>query len=269
MVPRFAVSRAVGALLVLVGVAFTASCGNGSPATEATSSAAGGVTGELKVFAAASLTESFTQIGEDLKDANPGLKITFNFAASSALVQQIEQGAEVDVFASADEANMAKLTDADPSPIESPKVFARNKLAIVVGKGNPKDIEKLADLSKSGTVVVLCGSQVPCGKFADEALGKAGVTVDAASREENVKAVLTKVQLGEADAGLVYVTDVRAAGDKVVGVDIPDEDNVVATYPIAVMKEAKNAAAARAFADLVTSADGARTLQRFGFMPPA
>jgi molybdate transport system substrate-binding protein len=257
--------RIVGAVVAVLALG---ACAN-KPSTQtvSTPTAKSSVTGDLKVFAASSLTESFTALGGMLKSSNSGLTVTFNFGASSTLVAQLREGGQADVFASADRANMQKLVDA--SVVDTPVVFARNRLAIVVGKGNPKNVTGLADLAKPGMVVVLCGTQVPCGKFADKALANAKVTVTGASREDNVKAVLTKVQLGEADAGIVYVTDVKAGGDKIQGVDIPAAQNVTATYPIASLKGARNASAARAFIELVTSGAGAQTLAGYGFLPAA
>jgi molybdate transport system substrate-binding protein len=248
----------LAALLLVTAVA----CGKSEPQASSPKTA---VTGHVTVFAAASLTAAFTDLGKQFESQNPGAKATLNFAASSALANQIVEGGQADVFASADEANMKKVA----AQTNAPKTFARNRLEIVVEKGNPKQIHGLADLAKSGLVVVLCAAHVPCGNFADQALAKANVTVKVASREDNVKAVLTKVQLGEADAGIVYVTDVKSGGDKIEGVEVPDAQNVIATYPIATVKAAKNAAGAQAFVDLVTSAAGSQTLQRYGFLPPS
>jgi molybdate transport system substrate-binding protein len=189
--------------------------------------------------------------------------VEFNFAGSSALAAQITQGAPADVFASADQPNMQKVVDAGYA--NAPGVFASNRLQMVVGRGNPKGIRSLADLARPGLVVVVCAPAVPCGAYGAQALGKAGVTVHPASQEQDVKAVVTKVQLGEADAGIVYQTDVRAAGSGVEGVDIPAEQNVTAEYPIAVLKGAGPAAAA--FVDFVRTAEGQRILAGFGFGP--
>jgi molybdate transport system substrate-binding protein len=196
------------------------------------------------------------------------VKVTFNFAGSSALAQQINQGAPADVFVSADETNMKKVTDAGNAA--NPKTVARNRLAILVEKGNPKAIAGLADLAKPGVVFVLCAAEVPCGKFGAAALAKAGVTAKPASLEENVKAVVSKVTLGEADAGIVYVTDVQAAGDKAQGVDIDiaADPALEAVYPIAVTTSSTNRAAAQAWIDYVLSAEGQKTLGTFGFLSP-
>lgn len=224
------------------------------------------LSGTITVFAAASLTEAFTKLGTQFEKEHSGVRVKFNFAASSELATQIQQGAPADVFASADEANLQKVVDSGDIT-DQRHVFARNRLELVVEKGNPKKIKTLADLAKPNLVVVLCGNAVPCGKLARQALDHAGVTVKPASREDNVKAVLTKVELGEADAGLVYVTDVKAAKKAVTGVRIPDAQNVTASYPIAVVKGSRNTAA-KAWVLFVRSKQGRKTLREFGFVAP-
>jgi molybdate transport system substrate-binding protein len=219
---------------------------------------------ELKVFAAASLTAAFTELGKQYAAANGGDQVTFNFAGSQALATQIQQGAPADVFASADLANMDKVKDL----VATPHNFASNLLAIVVEKGNPKNVRTLGDLASPDLKVVLAAEEVPAGKYAKQILDKAGVNVTPVSQEDNVKAVVTKVSLGEADAGIVYVTDVTAGGDKVEGVDIPDDQNVTATYPIATVKASKDQEGASAFMDLVLSAEGQQVLKQYGFLPP-
>ena len=225
------------------------------------------VSGDITVFAAASLTESFTKIGDAFMAAHSGTKVTFSFAASSELVTQINQGAPADVFASADQNNMTKLTDAGGNDGE-PVVFATNRAEIIVAPGNPKGITGVADLAKPDLLVVSCAPEVPCGRYAAQIFDKAKVTVTPKSLEENVRAVVTKVTLGEADAGIVYATDVINAGDKAAGVEIPDDLNVVAKYPIAVTKESKNSGTAKAFVDFVTSADAQVILKSHGFAAP-
>jgi molybdate transport system substrate-binding protein len=219
---------------------------------------------EIKVFAAASLTAAFTKIGEDFTAANGGTKVTFNFAGSQALATQIQQGAPADVFASADIPNMDKVKDL----VGTPQNFASNQLQIVVEKGDPKAVKGLEDLANPDLKVVLAAPEVPAGRYAAEALGKADVTVKPVSQEDNVKAVVNKVALGEADAGIVYVTDVTAGGDKVEGVDIPEDLNVLATYPIATVKASKAQDKAQAFMDLVLSDQGQQVLKQYGFLPP-
>jgi molybdate transport system substrate-binding protein len=227
-----------------------------------------GETSTLTVFAAASLTEAFTAIKPDFEAAGDGVTVRFNFAGSQALAGQIQHGAPADVFASADTANMEKLTaaglvDGEPAP------FAGNQLQIAVAKGNPEGVKGLADLARTDLKVVLGAEEVPAGKYARQALDKAGVTVQPASLEENVKAAVTKVGLGEADATIVYVTDVTAAKGSVEGVDIPQGQNVAATYPVAVVKGSGNAAAGKAFTDYLRSEAGQSKLQTFGFLPAA
>ncbi|MEP7045193.1 MAG: molybdate ABC transporter substrate-binding protein [Ilumatobacteraceae bacterium] len=225
------------------------------------------VSGDVTVFAAASLTAAFTEIGDAFKVGNPDANVTFNFAASSELVSQIGQGAPADVFASADSSNMKKLTDAGNNAT-APVVFATNVAEIIVGPGNPKGITSVAALVDKDLTVVLCSPEVPCGKYAAKIFENAGVTVSPKSLEENVKAVVTKVTLGEADAGIVYATDVVAAGAKAQGVEIPADVNVVAEYPIAVTKQASNADAAQAFIDFVKGGQGQKILGSYGFLAP-
>jgi molybdate transport system substrate-binding protein len=219
--------------------------------------------GEIKVFAAASLTAAFNELGPKYTAAE-GTKVTFNFAGSQALATQIQQGAPADVFASADISNMDKVKDL----VGTPQNFASNLLQIVVEKGNPKGVKGLDGLANPDLKLVLAAPDVPAGKYARQAFEKANVTVKPVSQEDNVKAVVNKVALGEADAGIVYVTDVTAGGDKVEGVDIPEELNVVATYPIATVKASKAPDKAQAFMDLVLSAEGQQVLKEYGFLPP-
>jgi molybdate transport system substrate-binding protein len=222
--------------------------------------------GELTVFAAASLTESFDAIAKQFEKRYPDVSVKFNFDSSSNLAAQIQQGAPADVFASADKANLQKAVDSGDITAR-PVVFAKNRLEIAVEKGNPQKVKGLADLDKSGLVLVLCADAVPCGKYAAEAFAKAGVTVNPASQEEDAKATLSKVSLGEADASVVYATDVQAAKGAVSGVKIPAGQNVIATYPIAVVKEADNPAAAKAWVRFIQTKGARKTLQNFGFLP--
>jgi molybdate transport system substrate-binding protein len=249
---RLAATLAVAAL-VLAGCGGDDEPAGGSAATP----------GELKVFAAASLTAAFTEIGERFTNAN-GTKVAFNFAGSQALATQIQQAAPADVFAPADTANMGKVTDL----VGTPQNFANNQLQIVVEQGNPKNVQNLEDLANPDLKVVLAAPDVPAGRYAAESLAKAGVTVEPVSLEDNVKAVVTKVSLGEADAGIVYVTDVTAGGDKVEGVGIPEELNVLATYPIATVRASKAQDQAQAFMDQVLGAEGQQVLKQYGFLPP-
>jgi molybdate transport system substrate-binding protein len=250
----------VTAVLAVAALALAA-CGSDDDSGGSSSAASAS---EIKVFAAASLTAAFTKLGDDFSTANGGTKVTFNFAGSQALATQIQQAAPADVFASADIPNMDKVKDL----VNTPQNFASNLLAIVVEKGNPKDVKGLEDLANPDLKVVLAAEEVPAGKYAKQILDKAGVSVTPVSHEDNVKAVVTKVSLGEADAGIVYVTDVSAGGDKVEGVDIPEDQNVTATYPIATVKASKAQDKAQAFMDLVLSAEGQQVLKEFGFLPP-
>jgi molybdate transport system substrate-binding protein len=247
---RLAAAMAVAALAL-------AACGDGT-----TSGGSSGSANEIKVFAAASLTAAFTELGQQYTSANGGTKVSFNFAGSQALATQIQQAAPADVFASADTTNMDKVKDL----VGTPQNFASNLLQIVVEKGNPKGVKTLDDLANPDLKVVLAAPDVPAGKYAAEALNTAKVTVKPVSEEDNVKAVMTKVSLGEADAGIVYVTDVTAGGDKVEGVDIPKDQNVTATYPIATVEAGKDKA--QAFMDLVLSDQGQQVLKQYGFLPP-
>lgn len=219
------------------------------------------------VLAAASLTDAFKAIGADFEKAHPGMATQFSFAGSSTLVQQIGEGAPADVFASADEANMQQAADAGELAAPA-RIFATNSLVIAVPAGNPTHIATLADLTRSGLSLALAAPTVPAGKYAAQAFAKAGLSVPSASQEVDVRAVLNKVALDEADAGIVYVTDIRAAGGKVEAVPIPEQHNVIARYPIAVLKHAANPKGAAAFADVVLSPAGRATLNRFGFTAP-
>ena len=251
--------RKVLSAFAVAGV--VAACGSSAQPAASTL----GLSGPITVFAAASLTAAFNTIGAEFQRAHPGTMIHFAYAGSSTLVAQVQQGAIGDVFASADQPNMQKLIDAGLTA-GSPSIFARNRLQIAVPAGNPKHIAGLADLGRSGLVVVLCAPVVPCGRYALQALQKAEVTVKPASQETDVKAVLTKVSLGEADAGIVYTTDVKAAGARVQGVNIPDDLNVIADYPIVTLKDSQNIGLARAFIGYI-HADGQRTLALDGFLP--
>jgi molybdate transport system substrate-binding protein len=233
--------------------------------------------GEIVVHAAASLTDAFKEAGAQFHTLHPGVKVTFNFAGSSSLATQINEGQPGDVFASADAASMKLVTD--EGGIEAQATFATNVPVIVVpSSGSP--VQSFQDLSKPGIKLVLAGPAVPIGNYSRQVLTNAsavpgGISADFAERvlanlksnETDVKAVLAKVQVGEADAGVVYATDATAA-KQVKLIPIPDAYNVVAQYPIAVLKESGNAEAARAFVDYITSAAGQATLQKYGFSKP-
>jgi molybdate transport system substrate-binding protein len=212
------------------------------------------------------LTDSFKVLGASFQAAHSGVAVHFNFAGSPTLVTQIEQGASADVFASADTTNMNKL-NSDGFTGGTSQVFAHNKLEIIVAAGNPKGITGLADLVKPGVIYITAAPTVPAGKYALQILAAAGLKVTPKSLETDVKSVVGKIELGEADAGIVYTTDVKAAGSRAQGVPIPDAFNVVASYPIVAVKGTKNSNLATAFIAYVLSADGQATLQTFGFLP--
>ncbi len=236
--------------------------------------------GELVVFAAASLTESFTEIAKVFESQHPGVKVVFNFAGSQQLSQQLGQAAPADVFASANTKEMNNAIQAKRVADGSQKTFAHNKLVVIYPKGNPAGLEKLQDLTKSGLKLVLAAKEVPVGQYALDFLDKANkdaafgatfkddVLRNVVSYEDNVKSVLTKVVLGEGDAGIVYLTDISLANaDKVGRIDIPDALNTVATYPIATVSDAAQPQLAQAFVDLVLSAQGQQILAKYGFAP--
>jgi len=246
-------------------------CGNDSGSTSGSSASttkASEVTGAITLSAAASLTEAFAEIGEGFQRANPEASATFNFGSSGTLATQIQQGAPADSFASADEANIDKLVTAGLIAGE-PTVFARNRLVIVTKPGNPEQVTGLSDLADLG-VVSLCGLEVPCGKYADQILTTAAVTIptDRITRGQDVKTTLGAVSTGDADAAIVYVTDAESAGDSVETVTIPDAQNVIAIYPIAVIAASTNQPTTRAFIDFVTGPKAQATLRSFGFLPP-
>ncbi len=222
--------------------------------------------GTVTVLAASSLTESFEDIAAAFEGEHPDVDVQLSFDASSALATQIQEGVPADVFASADGTNLAKVADAGLGAGE-PVVFATNRLQIAVPKGNPAGVEGLADLAAGGLRLALCAPEVPCGRYAAQAFAQAGLEVPSASQEENVRGVLTKVALGEADAGIVYVTDVRTNGD-VEGVDLPAAHQVVAAYPATVLRDAGDPEAAAAFLAFLSGQDAQAILRAAGFGEP-
>jgi molybdate transport system substrate-binding protein len=263
----FRLPAAAAAALLLA--ASLAACSGGA-AGAGTTAAPGGtraLSGTLNVFAAASLKQTFTQLAATFEKDNPGTKVSLDFDGSSTLVSQITQGAPADVFASADQANMAKLEKAKMAE-GTPAVFATNVLTIVVPPGNPANIATFADLAKPGVKVVVCAAQVPCGAAAKSDEASAGVVVKPVSEELNVTSVLGKVTSGEADAGLVYVTDATTAGDKVKAVPLKLASPAVNKYPIAAVSTSKNQALAAAFIALVTGPGGRKVLGSAGFGAP-
>ena len=244
------------AAAALTVVAMLAGCSNSSPNS-----------GDITVFAASSLKSAFTALGAQLEKGNPGTRVKFSFAGSSDLVAQLTGGAPADVFASADTATMTKVVDAS-LVAGNPVNFATNTLTIVTPPGNPKHIASFADLAKPGTQVVVCAPQVPCGAATKKVEAATGTALTPVSEESTVTDVLGKVTSGQADAGLVYVTDAAGAGDKVTAVAFPEAGGAVNTYPIAVLKGSKNAATAQRFVDLVTGPDGRKVLAGAGFAAP-
>ncbi|MET9058020.1 molybdate ABC transporter substrate-binding protein [Streptomyces antibioticus] len=262
--------RAAGAGVAVLLALSACSSSDDSDSAGSSPSASGGsekLSGTVTVFAAASLKESFTTLGEEFEKAHPGTKVTFNFGGSDSLAASITGGAPADVFASASPKTMKIVTDAKDNATE-PVTFVRNQLEIATLPGNPDKITSLKDLTKSGLKVVLCDKEVPCGAAAQKALDASGLKLTPVSYEQDVKSALTKVELKEADAAVVYKTDVNAAGDKVEGVDFPESADAVNDYPIALLKDAPNADAAEAFIALVQSPEGQKVLTGAGFLQP-
>lgn len=262
--------RSSGWRLVVLAAAIAlalAGCGGASPASPAPASGGteSGVTGQVTVFAAASLTEAFTEIGKRFEQANPDATVRFNFAGSSTLSRQLIQGAPAGVFAAADKKQMQKVVDAGLAAGE-PTVFVKNKLQIVVAKGNPAKVTGLADFGRQEPAIAICAEQVPCGALSQTLFQTAGIIPAPDTLEQDVKAVLTKVSLGEADAGLVYRTDVASAGSDIEGIDFPEAEQETNEYPIAAVKDAPNAASAQAFVDYIRSDDGKAVLAKSGFI---
>ena len=247
--------RTTGAALAVLVLLAVGGCSSDDTASSARTS--------VTVFAAASLTESFTDLQDDVETA--GLSVTYSFGGSGALVTQVQQGAPADVVATADTASMKKLTDA--GLVETPTTFARNKLEILVAPGNPMRIGNLADLARIDVLVVLAEDSAPAGTYAAQVLTAAGVTVDPVSKEPDVKSAVAKITSGEADATIVYATDVEAAGSRAEGITIPDAQNVIAEYPIAVVKGSAHRDAAAAFVDDVVKGRGQAVLREHGFLP--
>ncbi|BDZ59623.1 MULTISPECIES: molybdate ABC transporter substrate-binding protein [Barrientosiimonas] len=270
---RRAAPAAVAALITVAG------CGNGTgegagenagsaaPGAGSGAASSGRVTGTITVMAAASLKESFTSLARTFEQQHPGTKVVLSFGPSSGLAGQITQGAPADVFASASRKNMDQVTQAGDAA--SPTTFARNQLTIVTPASNPAKVRGLSDLTKPSVKTAVCQAQVPCGVVAATVFRNAGVTVKPVTQEVDVKAVLSKVTLGEVDAGLVYVTDAKAAGTKVAQVAIPADDNASTDYPIAPLTGSKNPATAKAFVDLVLSQTGRQVLTGAGFAAPS
>lgn len=249
---RSVLAQAVACLLVTA----CATTANPSPS---------GMSGRLVVSAAASLTDAFAVMEAAFEDDHPDVDVVLNLGSSSGLREQILSGAPADVFASANAANMEEVVEAGIA--EAPAIFATNRLQIAVPAGNPAGVTGLADFARPELLIGLCAEGVPCGDFARQTLEKAGVTPSIDTNEPDVRALLTRIEAGELDAGIVYVTDVRST-DGVDGIDIADDVNVVAEYPIAALTEAPNPVAAAAFVAFVRSDAGRTILERYGFVSP-
>ncbi|MEU6140841.1 molybdate ABC transporter substrate-binding protein [Streptomyces sp. NPDC047081] len=235
--------------------------------TSAAASSSPKLSGTVTVFAAASLQESFTTLGKEFEKEHPGTKVTFSFGGSDSLAAGITGGAPADVFAAASPKTMAIVTDKGDA-VGTPATFVRNQLEIATLPGNPDKVASLKDLTKSSLKVVLCDKTVPCGAAAQKALDASSLKLTPVSYEEDVKSALNKVVLKEADAAVVYQTDVKAAGSKVEGVEFPESAKAINDYPIALLKNAKNPTAAKAFIQLVQSAEGQKVLNEAGFLKP-
>ncbi|MEU6095832.1 molybdate ABC transporter substrate-binding protein [Streptomyces sp. NPDC047079] len=260
------------ALLALSACSSSTGSGSGSGSGSATkpgsaASSSPKLSGTVTVFAAASLKESFTTLGKEFEKEHPGTKVVFNFAGSDTLAANITGGAPADVFAAASPKTMAIVADGEAAA-GTPVTFVRNQLEIATLPGNPHKMSSLRDLTRSGMKVVLCDKTVPCGAAAQKALDASKLKLTPVSYEQDVKGALTKVELKEADAAVVYKTDVKAAGDKVQGVPFPESAKAVNDYPITLLKNAPNAETAKEFIALVRSAEGRSVLTEAGFLQP-
>jgi molybdate transport system substrate-binding protein len=257
---RFAV---IAAGLAAVAVAGCSSSSSSSPSTTSSSKPA---TGTITVFAAASLTGTFTQLGKQFESAHPGDTVKFSFGPSSGLATQITSGAPADVFASAAPGNMQDVVSAGDA--SNPQDFAKNTMEVAVPPNNPAKVKSVNDLAKKSVKVAVCQPQVPCGVVAAEVFKNVGITVKPVTLQPDVKSVLTQVETGNVDAGMVYVTDVMAAGSKVKGVTIPANDNASTLYPIATVTSSKEKSIADAFVAYVLSPAGQSVLTAAGFEKP-
>ncbi|MEV6833742.1 molybdate ABC transporter substrate-binding protein [Streptomyces sp. NPDC051133] len=256
-----------GAAALMALSACSSSDGDSSPKSGTSTAASPKLSGTVTVFAAASLKESFTTLGKEFEQQHPGTKVTFNFGGSDTLAASITGGAPADVFAAASPKTMAIVTGKKDA-VGTPATFVRNQLEIATLPGNPDKVSSLKDLTKPGLKVVLCDKTVPCGAAAQKALDASELKLTPASYEQDVKSALTKVELKEADAAVVYKTDVKSAGGKVEGVEFPESAQAINDYPIVLLKNAPNAETAKAFIALVQSADGQKVLSRAGFLKP-
>jgi molybdate transport system substrate-binding protein len=261
---RITLTMAVLAAVAVAGCSSSSTTTSAPAASSPTSTPV--ATGTITVFAASSLKETFTKLGQQFEAAHPGDTVTFSFGASSTLATQIINGAPADVFASASPKNM--LTIVRDNAAHNPQNFAKNTAEIAVPPSNPANVTSVSDLAKSSVKVALCEPQVPCGVVAAEVFKNAGITVKPVTLQPDVKSVLTQVELGNVDAGMVYVTDVMAAGSKVKGVPIPASQNASTLYPIAAISASKELAIAQAFVAYVLSPAGQQVLAVAGFEKP-
>ncbi|MFF4347325.1 molybdate ABC transporter substrate-binding protein [Streptomyces sp. NPDC001530] len=265
--PRRTLQMAGAAAAALLALSACSSSDDPSSTSDSSASSSAKLSGTVTVFAAASLKESFHTLGKEFEKEHPGTKVVFSFAGSDTLAASITGGAPADVFAAASPKTMAIVTDKKDAAT-TPATFVRNQLEIATLPGNPDKVASLKDLTKSGLKVVLCDKTVPCGAAAQKALDASSLKLTPVSYEEDVKSALNKVVLKEADAAVVYKTDVKAAGDKVEGVEFPESAKAINDYPIALLKDAPNATAAKAFIELVKSAEGQKVLTAAGFLQP-
>jgi molybdate transport system substrate-binding protein len=253
-------------LAVIAAVLAAAAAAGCSSSTSSPSAGSSPATGAITVFAAASLTESFTQLGKQFEATHPGDTVKFSFGPSSGLATQITSGAPADVFASAAPGNMDDVVSAGDAA--SPQNFAKNTMEVATPPDNPGNVESVKDLADDSVKVALCQPQVPCGVVAAKVFKNAGITVKPVTLQPDVKSVLTQVETGNVDAGMVYVTDVQAAGSKVNGVTIPASDNASTLYPIATINSSKHKSIAQAFMNYVLSPAGQQVLKAAGFESP-
>ena len=253
--------NSTGSLVALTVALVLTACGGSS--TPPRPAGAGGLSGDVVVFAAASLTTAFEQVREDFEAGHPGVQVVLNVGGSAALAQQILSGAPADVFAAANTATMQTVVDAGEAT--GAQVFARNRLEIAVPPDNPARVAGLSDLSRPALTIALCAPEVPCGAAATEVFTAAGLVPAPDTLEQDVRAVLSKVRLGEVDAGLVYRTDVLSAAGEVTGIAFPEAEQAVQDYPLVALATAPNAAAAEAFVAYVLSREGQAVLAAAGF----
>ena len=258
------IATIVLAVAATIGVA--AGCSSSSPSSSSSPKAAGSVSGTITVFAASSLQGAFTTIGQQFQSAHPGTTVKFSFGASSSLAQEINAGSPADVFASASTTNMDQVVTAGHA--SNPVTFANNVMEVAVPPSNPAHVASVSDLANPAVKTALCQPQVPCGVTAAKVFSNAKIAVTPVTQQPDVKSVLTQVELNNVDAGMVYVTDVKAAGSKVMGIQIPSGENASTAYPIATVNSSKNKATADAFTAYVNSSAGQKVLATDGFEKP-